>query len=93
MVHGEGVLLFVLCVRRDEPVTSSLRSRKECARNFRLWTAVNKTIREEYMRDLAYLSIDINVLVANKALVPLCRLPRLRILDIRGNRGNSLSCV
>ena len=54
---------------------------------------MNKTIREEYMRDLAYLSIDINVLVENKALVPLYRLPRLRILDIRGNRGNSLSCV
>ena len=70
-------------------MASSPWSRKKCAQNFGLWTAVNKTIREEYMRQLACLSMSVNVLVANKALVPLRRLLRLRILDISGKLGNS----
>ena len=89
MAHGERVLLFVLFVRRVEQMTSSLWSRKECTHNFGLWTAVNKTLREEYMRQLAWLSMDVKVLVENKALVPLRRLLRLRILDISGKLGSS----
>ena len=93
MAHGEDTLDFVLFVWRKGPKTSSMCSKEQDAQSFGLFTAVSKRIREKYMRQLRCLSIDITVLVAKPALVPLRSLNGLQMLDISGKLGNIPECM
>ena len=85
MAQGAEALLFVQFQWKEQKITS----RKECAQNFRLWTAVSKQISETHMRELQHLSVYVTVLVTNETLVPLHRLLSLRILDISSKLDHS----
>ena len=91
MAQGEEALLFVV-FEWCKFTKRSLCSRKKHAQSFGLLTAVNMLMREKYIRQLRFLSVDVTVLV-NEALVPLHRLTSLRILDISGKLVGSPDCI